>query len=123
MMTSSPGLSNPSMVAAIASVQPLVTVIWVSGSTSILFMRDPHRAMASRSAGTPGMGAYWLWALLIAAMAASLPIVGPSKSGNPWERLTALWVFARAVISEKIVVPKGAKRLAMADGLVGIGSG
>ena len=56
------------------------------------------------------MGAYWLWPAFMAAMAASMTKAGPSKSGKPWPRLMASCWRARAVISAKTEVPKGARR-------------
>src|SRR5450759_2955494 len=50
----------------------------------------------------------------IASTAASLTKSGPSKSGNPWARLTAPCSLARRVISVKIVVPNPSSRRASA---------
>ena len=41
------------------------------------------RAIASRSAGTPMPGGYWLWPASIASIAARFTASGPSVSGNP----------------------------------------
>src|SRR5262245_56052169 len=61
--------------------------------------------MASRSASTPGMGAYWLLPPRIAAETASTSAGSQSKSGKPWERLMAPCSFARRVITAKIDTP------------------
>src|SRR4029079_8931888 len=43
--------------------------------------------------------AYWLMSAFMASMAARFRISGAGKSGNPWDRLTALCIIARRVIS------------------------
>ncbi len=65
--------------------------------------------MASSSSGTPGPGGYWLRPPSMAAFAASSISRGPSVSGKPWPRFTAPCSVASAVISAKMVVPKGAR--------------
>ena len=83
--------------------------------------RVPGRSSGRRSAagarrsrraapGCPGPGGYWLWPVLIAAMAASSTSAGPGRSGKPWPRLIEPVATARALISAKIVVPKPCSR-------------
>src|SRR5215475_822402 len=67
--------------------------------------------MAWRSSGTPGPGGYWLPRPARIASAATWAILaGPSRSGNPWPRLTDPVTRARADISAKIVVPRPSRR-------------
>src|SRR5690606_30751960 len=47
----------------------------------------------------------WLRPSSIARASASRSACGPSKSGNPWPRLIALWLAASWLITVKIVVP------------------
>ena len=69
--------------------------------------------IASRSAGTPGSGAYWLWPLRIAACAASSTAAGPSSSGKPCPRLMAPVCTANADISVKTEIPNPLRREAI----------
>ena len=62
------------------------------------------------------MRAYWPCPARIAAIAASFAKSGPSKSGNPCERLIAPCRIASRVISVKIVVPNPDTREAMRTG-------
>ena len=57
-MTSSPGLSSPSVVAGMASVQPAVTVTCDFGSIACPVSRSQRVAMACVNSGTPPIGAY-----------------------------------------------------------------
>jgi hypothetical protein len=61
--------------------------------------------MASRSASTPGIGAYWLCPARIAAVTASTSAGSQSKSGNPCDRLIAPCSLARRVMTEKMLMP------------------
>ena len=61
--------------------------------------------MAWRNAGTPVIGAYWLWPARIARSSASTRRPGTGKSGKPWPRLTAPCSAASCDITVKMVVP------------------
>ena len=110
------------MTSRMASVAPLVTDTIVSGSTagrrSARVLRDGD---AQLRAPTPG--AYWLTPPWMALSAASLTASGPSKSGNPCPRFTALCLSARALNSEKTVVPKRETRWRARAGSMGAGLG
>ncbi len=49
------------IAAKIASVPPAVTVISAAGSMRQPCRRAAPSAIASQSAGSPAIGAYWLW--------------------------------------------------------------
>ena len=61
--------------------------------------------MASRSAGMPGIGGYWLWPAAMAAVTSSSSFGSQLKSGKPWPRLTAFFSAARVDMTVKMVVP------------------
>src|ERR1041384_5974847 len=82
-MTSSPGSTRASSVAAIASVAPQVTVSSASGFTSIPYHSRYFRATASRSRLAPQVMAYWLMSARMAAAAASLSTAGAGETGDP----------------------------------------
>src|SRR3954468_6251828 len=101
MITSSPGSSNPSIAAIIASVAPQVTVTWVSGSIAPQpgKWRTVDSAIASLSGFEPHVIAYWLMSASTAAATAALSSGGQAKSGKPCARLTAPAATARRFIS------------------------
>src|SRR5712691_3529658 len=86
--------------AAIASVEPQVTTISVSGSSSGQPNLRYLAAMAARSLGEPHVTGYWLYPSRMARWAAAFSSSGASKSGNPWARLIALSSSASRVISQ-----------------------
>ena len=77
----------------------LAQIAALGATIAILIGMDPH-----------GPGAYWLSALFTAVTAAASTSGGPSKSGAPWPRLTALCCRARLLISTNTVVPNPATR-------------
>src|SRR5690606_28884147 len=109
--TSSPGSTRPTRLANSPSVHPQVTVTSVSGSISLPSFAELRSAIAWRSGGIPGIGGYWSDPpLRMDSAAACFTKSGPSQSGNPCPRLIASWAWANAVISAKIVTPKGWSR-------------
>src|SRR5439155_25977940 len=82
-----------------ASVEPHVTTISVSGSRAGQPFRAYLAAMAPRSVGEPHVTGYWFTPDWMAATAAALITSAASKSGKPWARLMARWSSARRVIS------------------------
>ena len=58
--TSSPGETNAVSAVKSASVAPVVIAISVAGSNRRPYKRSIFIASASRRAGAPGIGAYWL---------------------------------------------------------------
>src|SRR3954470_20219121 len=61
--------------------------------------------MASRSTGTPGIGAYWLRPSRMCRATASTSAGSQSKSGNPCDRLIAPRSAASFDMTVKMVVP------------------
>src|SRR5690625_5064750 len=104
-MTSSPARTTAWMALKMASVAPLVTVISAPGSTATPYTRWTFSAIASRRAGMPVMGAYWLCPWRMARSRASTSRGGTSKSGKPWPRLTAPCSAASWDMTVKMVVP------------------
>src|SRR3954471_14959196 len=104
-MTSSPGRTTARTAVMIAWVAPAVMVISVAGSKRRPYMASIFAATASRNAGTPVIGGYWLRPRFIASLTASTSFGSHSKSGNPWPRFTAPVSVASADITVKIVVP------------------
>src|SRR5678815_295590 len=98
-MTSSPGSTVAIIAAIIPSVDPHVTVISVSGSTSKPRCHSVLRAIASRKSFEPHVIAYWFTSLAIASIALRLISSGAAKSGKPCDRLTALYFSDSRVIS------------------------
>lgn len=98
-MTSSPGSSTPNIEAIIASVEPQVTQICVSGSASIPYQRRYFSAIAARNSSEPQVIGYWLMSSATARRAASFNSAGAAKSGKPCDRLIAPWAFDSLVIS------------------------
>ena len=88
-----------------ACVAPAVTVISASASWRWPYSASFLRAIASRSAGTPVIGAYWLWPVRTASASRACRRSSQLKSGNPWPRLTAPCLMARCDITVKMVVP------------------
>ena len=109
-MTSSPASQTPWIAAKMASVAPEVTVISESGAKSSPQSRRYFAESAACSSGTPLIRAYCPNPARIAAIAASFARSGPSKSGNPCDRLMAPCASASRVISVKIVVPNPSSR-------------
>ena len=70
-------------VATIASVEPQVTVISVSGFTVMPYHSAYLRASASRSRREPQVMAYWFMSSAMARAAASLRRSGRGKIGEP----------------------------------------
>jgi len=66
--------------------------------------------MAWRSAGTPGMGGYWLWPACMARVTASTSAGSQPKSGKPWPKFTAPVSAASADMTVKMVVPTWGRR-------------
>ena len=104
-MTSSPGCTTASTMVKMAWVAPAVTVTSVLASTDRPYKACILAAMASRSAGTPGMGGYWLWPAAMASVTACGSAVSQAKSGKPWPKLTAPVSLAKADMTVKMVVP------------------
>jgi hypothetical protein len=63
------------------------------------------RASASRSAGTPGIGAYWLWPARIWRATSSTSSGAQSKSGKPCPMLMASSSTASCDITWKMLTP------------------
>ena len=72
-------------------------------------------AIASRSASTPGIGAYWLRPSRMCRATASTSSGSQSKSGNPCDRLIAPTSAASCDITVKMVVPTDGSRDSQAD--------
>ena len=98
------------MVVKMACVAPAVMVISVLASTFRPYSASTLAAMACRSAGTPGMGGYWLWPACMARVTALTSSGSQSKSGKPWPRLTAPVSAASADMTVKMVVPTLGRR-------------
>src|SRR5437899_9603028 len=99
MTTSSLGLMTAIKAAIMASVEPQVTVISRSGSTSSPKRARVLAAIALRKDRAPQVMAYWFTSARMARQAASLISAGAGKSGIPCARFTAPWSWARRVIS------------------------
>ena len=89
MATLSPGSTTVIIAAIMASVLPQTTTISPSGSMSMPMKRDCFAAIASRRFCAPQVIEYWCTFFPAACVSASRISAGGSKSGNPWERLTA----------------------------------
>src|SRR6185437_9195943 len=79
------------------------------------YFRFRCAATASRSAGMPIPGGYWLTPAAMASWAALSIAGGPSSSGKPWPRLTAPTRAASADISANTVVAYGCSRDTVMD--------
>ena len=97
-MTLSPGLATVIMAAIMASVLPQVVTISLLGSISRPIRRLCFSASASRKFCAPQVMEYW-WKSSWATSARRFKIAwGGSKSGNPWDRLTApYWLEMRVI--------------------------
>src|SRR5690242_5338389 len=104
-MTSSPGRTTARMQVMMAWVAPAVMVISEPASYEWPYRAWILAATASRSAGTPVIGGYWLRPRVIASVTAWTSFGSHSKSGKPWPRLTAPVSVASADITVKMVVP------------------
>jgi hypothetical protein len=87
------------------SVDPVVTVISVTGSYRRPYSCAIFADTASRNASTPGIGAYWLWPARMCRATASTISAGGLNSGNPCERLMAPHSLASFVITAKMLTP------------------
>ena len=88
-MILSPGLVSAKIVSTMASVEPMVTTISVSGS-SLRPMNRPHfLASACRKFGAPIVIGYWCGPSVLISASRSVSALGGSKSGNPCARLIA----------------------------------
>ena len=97
-MILSPGLVRAKMVSTMASVEPMVTTISVSGSR-VRPMNRPHfRASAWRKLGAPMVMGYWWGPKRLTSASRSIMAWGGSKSGKPWARLMAPTSMAIRVI-------------------------
>ena len=77
------------MAHIMASVLPQVTTISLSGSMARPMAFPCFSATASRKFCAPKVMEYWCGPSLAARASASVISLGGSKSGNPWDRLTA----------------------------------
>ena len=88
-MILSPGLVRAKIVSTMASVEPMVTTISVSGSR-VRPMKRPHfLARAWRKLGAPMVMGYWCGPWWLTSSRRSSMALGGSKSGKPWARLMA----------------------------------
>ena len=88
-MILSPGLVRAKIVSTMASVEPMVTTISVSGSR-VRPMKRPHfLARAWRKLGAPMVMGYWWGPWWLTSSKRSSMALGGSKSGKPWARLMA----------------------------------
>ena len=77
------------MVSTIASVEPMVTTISVSGSSVRPMKRPALRASACRKFGAPIVMGYWCGPSALTSARRSVSALGGSKSGKPCARLIA----------------------------------
>uniref|UniRef100_A0A7C9DH77 Uncharacterized protein n=1 Tax=Opuntia streptacantha TaxID=393608 RepID=A0A7C9DH77_OPUST len=111
-MTPSPGFIKPNRVAAVASVQPEVTVTSLSGSTESPVSFLNLSATAELRSGTPQPRAYWFFPSVMAWIAAAFTKSGPSEFGFPGARLIAPCLIASRFIWVKMLVLNFSKRFA-----------
>ncbi len=98
MTTRSPGLVTVMTEHIMASVEPQVTTICVSGSMSICMRGLCLAASAARKLGAPHVMAYWCGPSAAALARRFLMASGGSKSGKPWERLMAPYCMETRVM-------------------------
>ena len=85
----SPGFVSAKMVSTIASVEPMVTTMFVSGSMGMP-MNLPHlRLTARRKFGAPIVIGYWCGPSWLTSRSRSVMAFGGSKSGKPCAKLIA----------------------------------
>ena len=97
-MILSPGLVRAKIVSTMASVEPMVTTISLSGSR-VRPMNRPHfRARAWRKLGAPMVMGYWWGPCWLTSARRSSMAWGGAKSGKPWARLMAPASMAIRVI-------------------------
>ena len=98
MATLSPGLVRAKSVSTMASVEPMVMTMLVSGSMSRPEKCLVLAATARRKFGAPMVMGYWCGPLTATSMSLSVMALGGSKSGKPWARLMALLAMAMRVM-------------------------
>ncbi len=81
-----------------ASVEPQVTTIWVSGSMSRPMRGLCLAARAARKLGAPHVMAYWCGPSWATSARRSVMAAGGSKSGKPCERLMASYFMETRVM-------------------------
>ena len=81
-----------------ASVEPHVTTIWVSGSMSRPMRGLCLAASAARKLGAPQVMAYWCGPVWATSARRSVISAGGSKSGKPWDRLMASYFMDTRVM-------------------------
>ena len=77
------------MVSTIASVEPMVTTISVSGAYFMPMKRSHLRESAWRKFGAPIVMGYWCGPSWLTSSSRSVIALGGSKSGKPCARLIA----------------------------------
>ena len=88
-MILSPGFVRAKIVSTMASVEPMVTTISVSGSSVRPMKRPALRASACRKFGAPIVMGYWCGPSALTSARRSVSALGGSKSGKPCARLIA----------------------------------
>ena len=118
-MTLSPGSATVIMAHIMASVEPQVATISLSGSMVRPMQRDCFLARASRKFWAPQVTEYWWGPSRDTWDRRSRISLGGSKSGNPWDRFTAPYFRETRVIRR---ITESVKSAVRADRGWGMGS-